>query len=305
MRRKETAFAALVALSAGAGCGVSDGGPEGVIDDGLPPTGDLTVGGETLPRDKLLVVLHIGHSNMAGRATGPQDLRPYFFDENPRLWTYHFEDPIQGRGPLRFRLAIEPTAADPFTPPGAAGPGMALLHSTLARAPDAMVVSIGRGHSGRDLGSCAAFQKGGLLYRSFMLPAQRLKGRVTFVGLFTMLGATELEQGRDPSRLSECLGQVASDVRDDLGEPALPLMVGDYEAGATGDYLPSLPGPAKVVASLEEVPAKIDKAALIPTEDLPMEDDHHFNMLGHKLWAERALTIVKDRGWAPWSTASP
>lgn len=299
MNARQLVLLACVGLGA---CGISGGASTEVIDDGLPVMGDLMVGGARVSRDKLLVVLHIGHSNMAGRATTPQDMRPYFFDTDPHLWTYHFEDPVEGKGPLRFRPATEPTAADPYVPPGAAGPGMAILHSILARAPDAQVVSIGRGHSGRDLGSCSAFQRSGVLYRTFMVPAQRLKGRVTFVGLFTMLGATEIEHGRDPSKLSDCLKQVAAEVRTDLGEPNLPLMVGDYEAGATGAYLPDNPGPTAVIAQLKLVPDKIAHAALIPTKDLPMQDDHHFNMLGHKLWAERALAIMKDKGWSPWAT---
>src|SRR5438309_1422442 len=48
-----------------------------------PPPGDgvgVTVGGQFVPRSKAIVVLHIGHSNMAGRATGPVELKPFFYD---------------------------------------------------------------------------------------------------------------------------------------------------------------------------------------------------------------------------------
>ena len=31
-----------------------------------------------------------------------------------------------------------------------------------------------------------------------------------------------------------------------------------------------------------------------------MQDDHHFNMAGHKGWAERAIDILMMKGWARW-----
>jgi hypothetical protein len=48
------------------------------------------------------------------------------------------------------------------------------------------------------------------------------------------------------------------------------------------------------------IPGKVTRAALIPTEGLEMEDDHHFNMAGHKGWAARAIEIMLMRGWAAW-----
>ncbi len=296
------AFRILLAGSiAVSGCGLSEGGVRPtVIDDGLPATGPLVIDGKEVPREKVLVVLHIGHSNMAGRSLGPEDLKPYFYEPHPQLWSYSWEDPVRGSGPLRFRPAVEPLSPDPYTL-GAAGPGMALLRSTLALAPDAYVVSIGRGHSGRDIGGCPAFQKGGPLHDLVMLPAQRLKGRATFAAVFTMFGATEFEAGRSPTNLASCMIQVAADIRAELGEPDLPFMVGDYEAAALGDWLPSNPGPMEVIQQLQRVIAEVPRSALIPTTDIPMQDDHHFNLLGHKIWAERGLAILKEKGWAPWA----
>ena len=46
---------------------------------------------------------------------------------------------------------------------------------------------------------------------------------------------------------------------------------------------------------------RVYRSALIPTEDIPLEDDHHFNLTGHKLWAERGIQILQDKGWAPWA----
>jgi hypothetical protein len=32
-----------------------------------------------------------------------------------------------------------------------------------------------------------------------------------------------------------------------------------------------------------------------------MEDDHHFNLAGHKLWAAAGIKLLVDHQWAPWA----
>ena len=93
----------------------------------MPPAGrpGVDIGGRRLPRSQVLVFLHIGHSNMAGRATRPTELRPLFYDTDPRLWTY---------GDGGFAPAKEPTAPDNQNGQ-AAGPGMALLRGGDDRGP--------------------------------------------------------------------------------------------------------------------------------------------------------------------------
>jgi hypothetical protein len=51
------------------------------------------------------------------------------------------------------------------------------------------------------------------------------------------------------------------------------------------------------------VPSKTSRAAIIPTTGLSMEDDHHYNMAGHKEWAARGFKLLLDHGWAPWATS--
>lgn len=122
-------------------------------------------------RDKAIAFLHIGHSNMAGRATWPAELRPHFYDTEPRLWVY--------AGGERFVPAREPTAPDNQNGQ-AAGPGMALLRAAMAAGPaDAVYLSIGHGHSGTYEGVCTAFRRGGLLYDITMKTARELAGKVT------------------------------------------------------------------------------------------------------------------------------
>lgn len=261
-----------------------------------PVTGTVgvTIAGHFVPREKALVVLHIGHSNMAGRATGPAELKPLFYDITPQLFVYR-----DGT----FAPAQEPTAPD-NQEGQAAGPGMALLHTVQAAAPaDAAVISIGRGQSGSFAGYCSNFRKGGLFYDFVMKPAVALKGQVTFVALFTMLGQSEHNAtAAQQHAFSDCMSGIAADVRGDLDEPDLPFMVGDYEAGITkADIAPTTPFAQAIIAQIKTIPGKTPRAAIIPTDGVAMEDDHHFNMAGHKLWAERAIKLLVDNGWAPWA----
>jgi hypothetical protein len=272
---------------------VRDGGgatPE--VETG--PAIGVTIAGTFLPRRQVVVFLHLGHSNMAGRATGPAALKPYFYDTDPHLWVY-------ARGGA-WRPAREPTAGDAKIG-DTAGPGMAILRTALAVAPDKFFVSIGHGQSGLVGGDCLSYRKGGLLYETVMGPARELAGRVTFGGLFTMLGITEHHGTVDQQHgFSDCMAGLAQDIRTDLGEPDLPLIVGDYELGATrSDVAPGTDFAKLIIAQIKLIPGKTSRAAIIPTDGLPMQDDHHYDLTGHKLWAERGMRLLVDDGWGPWA----
>jgi hypothetical protein len=266
-------------------------GAAGDAPAAAPPVSgvQINIGGRMVPKEKAVVFLHIGHSDMLGRADGPAGLRPFFFDTDPNLWMYR-------RGGS-FVPAKEPTAGD--TP--SAGPGMALLKTALALAPDATFISIGHGHSGADGGHCQNFRKGRNLWNTFMPAAIELKGKVTFGGVFTMFGITEYRNGEAGlSGLADCLVGLAADVRAELGDPNIPLMVGDWNCCGTGIYAPNSSNGNRLRPQIQMVPGRDMRSAIIPTNNLPMEDDRHLNMAGHKMWAERGLKILMDKGWAPW-----
>lgn len=253
----------------------------------------MTIDGTVVPREKAIVFIHIGHSDMCGRATGPASLMPFFYDVDPHLWVY-------GKG-ARWSAAKEPTACPE---PGAtrAGPGMAILKTALAHAPDAYFISIGHGHSGSTSGYCPNFRRAGLLYGTFMDAARELKGRVTWGGIYTMFGITEYHLGTPGlMSLGDCLAGIAQDIREDLGDPNIPLMVGDWNMGGTGIYSPT--GQYGTIArpQIQMVPMKTTRAVVIPTNGLTMQDDRHLNMAGHKAWAERGFMLMQEKGWAPWA----
>jgi hypothetical protein len=274
--------------------GVADGGVPSVDTGAAPPNpgAGVTIGGVMRPKSDVIVFLHIGHSNMAGRASGPANLRSFNYDTDPQLWAYNATG---------FVPAKEPLSADVMTA-GRAGPGMSILRAALAAAPNRIIVSIGRGHSGTLGGTCLGYRRGGLLYDIVMKPAQALKGKVTFGAIFTMLGITEVDTPATINNFTACMQGVASDIRTDLGEPELPFMMGDWEVGSTDRFAPTGEPAMILMPQLRAAAAAISRAALIPTDMLDMADGHHYSFAGHKLWAERGIAIMKEKGWMPWAS---
>jgi hypothetical protein len=256
-----------------------------------PAPAGVTIDGTFVPRERAVVFIHIGHSDMAGRADGPADLRPFFTETHPQLWTY-------ARGGS-FRAAKEPTAGDSGSA-GKAGPGMAILKTALAGAPDTVFISVGHGHSGASGGYCPTFRRGQPIWPTFMDAARELKGKVTFGALFTMFGITEYHVPNGPAQVGDCILGLMNEVREELDAPDMTLMVGDWNMGGTGIYSPTGEYGRAARPELARIPMRDNRAGLIPTDGLPMHDDRHLNMAGHKLWAERAFMIMTEKGWTPW-----
>jgi hypothetical protein len=279
--------------SAGAaGSGRGTGGSTANTPDAAPPppaVPGIDLGGVRVPRDKAIVIVHFGHSNMLGHGVNPASLQPYFFTPQPRLWAY--------RGNGRFVAAVEPTANRSRS--SEAGPGMALLRAAVSVAPDDYhFISIGLG-----VGSATTtdWSKGGLYYDDFVNVAKELKGKVTYGAAVIMLGITDrhlpaAQQGGFPDRVAK----IVADLRADLGEPELPVLHTAYEAEATGELAPDSPVGQLFSPLIDMLPRRISNLALVPTDMTGMEDDHHFNLAGQKLFADRAIQILVDKGWARW-----
>ena len=264
-----------------------------------PPAapGALVIGGTARPKEKVIVFLHIGHSNMAGRADAPAALRPFHFETHPRLWTYTMAG--------TFQPAKEPLSGDHITR-GRAGPGMSILRAAMAQASatDAVVVSIGHGHDGSRAGYCRSYRRGAILYDIVMGPAKQLKGRVTFGGIMTMLALTEVFPDKvNLPRFNQCMAGIAAEMREDLGDPDIPFLMSDWEMGATEKFAPTLPDNMAAREQLRIAERNIARAAIIPTDMLPMSDNHHFDLVGYKIWGERAIGLIVRNGWGAWVTS--
>jgi hypothetical protein len=284
----------------GGQAGAPGGGSGGSSGTGGLSGAGITINGTFVPKEKAIVFIHFGHSNMRGMASNPVALRPFFYNTQAGLWSY--------QGGTTFILAKEPTA--PEATLTFAGPGTALLKTAAAAVPASsgyQFISIGKG-VGSDTTEDYLKTIGGVpgaLYQEFITnKAVQLKGKVTFGAVFIMLGITErhlptADQPGYPGRVQ----QIVADIRADLGEPNLPVLFCDYEMNATGTLAPTGSVGVVILPLTRMLPSLISNLALVPTDNIPRanyEDDHHFNMTGHQLWAQSAIGLMQSKGWFPW-----
>jgi hypothetical protein len=164
--------------------------------------------------------------------------------------------------------------------------------------PDYHFISIARARGGA---TTAEFMKGGLYYSTFMDRALELKGKVTFGAVFVMMGITDRHlPTAEQDGFADRMARIIADIRADLGEPQLPVLHTQYEVESSGSLAVDQPVGMKFYALVELLPARIPNLVLIPTNMVPMRDDHHFDMTGQKLWADRGIQLMIDRGWFPW-----
>jgi len=276
---------------AGTGGRVTPGTGGQAVGTGGSTAVTININGTQVPKEKAIVFIHFGHSNMRGQANKPTSLMSYFYGTQPGLWMY------TGGGTLV--AAKEPTAPEPGI--NLAGPGMAILKSAAAAAPaDYHFISIGRGNGSSP--STDFLKSSDLFYPDIVNRALELKGKVTFGAIVIMLGITErhlptADQPGYPGRIK----QIVSDMRADLGEPNLTVMYCDYEQNATGDLAPTGSVGVVILPLTRMLPGLISNLVLVKTDGLEMQDDHHFDMLGHQVWAQRVIDDMKMMGWFPWA----
>jgi hypothetical protein len=274
---------------------------------GMAPLSGITVniGGTDVPKENVIAFINFGHSNMAGRGVGPTGTRSYFFGApDPHAWMYH-----SGKG---FQPAVEPnTAGDGGNTVNgmvSGGPSTALVKEAAALAPGKYFVTI---PFAQGSAYCSQFLPNALYYDKLITGAKELKGKVTFAAIVILLGITERHGTQaDINNYPQCINQLVTAVRNDLGEPNLPLLLNDYEMGTTGPLAP-VQSDAFFVAirpKILMVPSVVSNAVIIPTDNpiIPIEidtstnDEHHFNLDGHKEYVSRVLQTMKDKGWFPW-----
>jgi hypothetical protein len=191
-------------------------------------------------------------------------------------------------------LAHEPTAGGP-----GAGPGTALVKEAAMLAPDYYFISLGYGEPSA---YCSQFLPGALYYDNLIKGPKAIKGRVTFGAIFIYLGITERHgTAADVNSFPDCINKLVTAIRTDVGEPNLPAVMNDYEVDATGEFVVGGDVANAIMPQIAKTPSVVSNFALVSADDIPMQDDHHFNFDGQRLWAQRALQMLKDKGWRPWA----
>ncbi|HEY0705932.1 MAG TPA: sialate O-acetylesterase [Polyangia bacterium] len=298
-----------------------DGGSQGNggSTGGPAPTGGVQLGGQMVPADKAIAFIHFGHSNMAGRGQGPANLRPFFFTENdPRAWMFHATGAQAG-----FLPAKEPFTAGDGTSRSrnSGGPGTAIVKQAAAMGkPDHHFISVGFAQNAL---FCRNYAVGTSYFNAAIAGPKALKGKVTFAAIIIMLGITERHgTANDINNYPNCINDIVTAFRNELGEPDLPLLLTDYEMtstrasgedlSATGSFarmiIPRIHAVPSFISKLRPIvtnpptgPGIVKNSALVPTDGLNLIDDHHFELDAQKKWAQDALDIMKEAGWFRWA----
>jgi hypothetical protein len=311
-----------------AGSGPATGGRTGTADGGVPqgtggtmgaPTGGVMLGGQMVPADKAIAFIHFGHSNMAGRGEGPANLRPFFFTENdPRAWMFHATGAQAG-----FLPAKEPFTAGDGTSRSrnTGGPGTAIVKNAAAMAkPEYHFISVGFAQNAL---YCRNYAVGTSYFNAALAGPKALKGKVTFAAIVIMLGITERHgTANDINNYPNCINDIVTAFRTELGLPDLPLMLSDYEMSstptsredlsATGSFarmiIPRIHAVPSFISKLRPIvttpptgPGIVRNSALVPTDGLNLVDDHHFELDAQRKWAQDLLDIMKEANWFPWA----
>lgn len=288
----------------GSGGAMADAGSAGI-----PPSGIMVnIGGTMVPKEKVIAFIHFGHSNMAGRGETPEALRPEDFmttnvDVDKRAWMFHAAGAHTG-----FQPALEPFTAGDITSlssnPPTGGPGTMLVKEAAKMWPGFYFVSLG---FGQNAAYCRNFLPGTTFYRAAMAGAMALKGQVTFGGIVVMLGITERHDPGNFANYPSCMNTIVTQIRQDLGEPNLPLLLTAYEQWANNsrgeDLRPIGAFGMAIIPYILKVPMTVANSALVPTDNcMNLVDDHHFQLDSHQNWVLSALGILKmNPAWIPWA----
>ena len=280
-----------VTFDAAAADAAADGGDPDAAS--LPYSGPprIVLGDKLLSKEDVVAFIHFGHSNMAGRAYSPKGEGNYFYETDPHAWMYHVGKPPE--------LAFEPqTAGDAKAlRDHRGGPGEALLKHAIQLAPHKYFLSLGFAQTGAQ---CAQYLPGAVYYDSMMQAAIAVKDRVTFAAIVIMLGITETSE-TDQKGYPECIAQIVSAIRRDVDRPDLPVLLTDYEREASDTLAVTTAFAQAIIPEIQKVPSRVANLVLVPTDGLGMQDDHHFDYLGHKEWTRRALELMRSQGWFPWA----
>ena len=273
----------------------------------LSPLQALMLGGVNVPKDKIVVYLLIGHSNMGGvESRNPDNVAHprgwnYTWSATPKAWVPAKEAPGGTKNGLSTR--------------GAGGPGMPFIKQMAEAFPEYHIgvisnasysstckgVNTGNNTSGIPSAE-NRYWKGARLYNEILTAAKEVQADVTFGGIICMLGTVEATRSSDEvvASFSDDISQMAKDLRADLGLPNLPFMMGEYETGSSGEFSTSLPWPATILAQTRLIPSKLPNSATISSQGVAMKDDHHYAWpAGQTEFAARCVAAIKTKQWCP------
>ncbi len=244
------------------------------------PARAVLLGTEEVPRERFVVYLTIGHSNMEGRAS-PPDTEPH-----PRGWKFDFRE-------RKWVQAVPPIAASGRG--NRMGPGMPTIKALAAAYPEYHIGILSVAKSAASVEK--NFLRGRQQYDQLIEAAKEVAPHVTFGGMLVMLGRLE---ARDEARAREMLTLATTcikQVRQDLNLPDLPVLWSRIEMDA-----PKKPAHQDLAdAMIHRIPETVPRTAVIESIG-PYCDTHHFTVEGYVRWAANVVQIIRQKEWFPLAT---
>lgn len=203
------------------------------------------------PADLDMYVL-AGQSNMAGRGAISDGDRP----PHPRVW-------VLG-GDLRWGPARDPLHRD--GPDAGVGPGLSFGEAVAAARPDRHVGLVPCAVGGSPL---SRWERGGDLYVAMLGRAAEARKRGRLRAVLWHQGESDARSAALAASYGDRLTAAVADLREDLGEPDLPVVIG-LLGPLPADRFPHRD---EVNAALSALPGRVRRVAAVNSEGLTTGPD--------------------------------
>ena len=234
----------------------------------------------------LIIFLFIGHSNMNGHCAS-MDVLPA-----PHVWIYKNGE---------FKNGTDKDYGGDNNQSGSVV--MPFLKRMALMYPDYNFAGI------KMASSCAqAFHRhpGEARYDFFVKQIRELQAKgATIGGVLMMYGFIEGQFKESVDSLSPKISQLIENIRGDVGNKKLPVLLGRYEEYADGHDIPQYhKWDHEVISQINSMPALVENLALCPRQPIPREyycDNHHYDSQGYQVWANDAVSIIMYSGFDFWN----
>jgi hypothetical protein len=243
------------------------------------PIWAIKLGDTEVPKERFIVYILIGHSNMIGRNNACDK------QVDARLWNYKIDDGTNAWVPAQGPLFYDGHGKKSHGHYIGCGPGMPFLKRMAELYPDYRFGVIEWAWSG---GRAVDFMRGGDHYQNLMPHAKAIQEDVTFGGILAMLGRMEARE--TTKGFAEQIRTMVEQWRNDLGVANLPYL---QQRERPYNYR------AKKIRKEQDRVAEVLPYSAVLKTDGPENHVGHFNGEGMNRWGREAAAIIKERGWLP------
>jgi hypothetical protein len=249
---------------------------------------DVTLpNGITVPKQKFIVYLFIGHSNMSG-FTKQKDTVTH-----ERAWNFFIDDYNHQYPHHTWVLAKDPIHSD-RTDGG--GPGMPFLKKMVNDFPG---YYFGIVQNANFTFKAVDYLEGQYFFEEIVGAADTIKDDVTLGGIVCMLGMAEIvmEPELVPTFATD-VQKMVQGFRNRLDAPNLPFLMGELEDAPWFEQARAENWPVEEMRNqILSIPAMVPNSVLIPSDGITFQDDHHYDSAGHVVWAARAVDLIIENDW--------